>query len=441
MFNIFRESQEDVFIGVDVGGSHVSVGLVTTDGELLFTEEQPINALSLEATELISLIVELISHVMDEFTSKISQSATLSESFGSNFSKLIPDILINNIFSSKSVRIGGIGIGCPGQSRDGVLIAASNFPKFKNAPLVNMIHGYRFLSEIPCILVNDADAAISAEVWAASSKQKYAHAENIAMITLGTGIGVGLVLNNRLYQGSFGCVEGGHMIIDSSSEATLCGCGQRGCVEVYASAGNISRVYQSYLAQAANASETPGIRVQHIESKSQTESKALASRPTFQAPPPTAEELANMANAAKGGARYVFEVAERNPLSLAAFTLDQACRYLAIQCINLCRVVDPKIIIVGGGMSKAGTALLQRITTYVKQCTWTVLPTDVELTLAQGMEHAGTIGAALAAKNYANSRPRRNTSGGFRDNDQFAHLLWIAPLLCTGIGFILARKK
>lgn len=151
-----------------------------------------------------------------------------------------------------------MGVGCPGQCKNGILVAASNLPGWKNVPLCNMILDQLLIMEknenfikdnrhIPVILLNDADAAISAELWG-ESRELYASHDNAAMITLGTGIGVGLVLNGKLYQGSNGLIEGGHMIVcggvDDNISRRKCGCGQIGCVEAYSSASSCAKIYK-----------------------------------------------------------------------------------------------------------------------------------------------------------------------------------------------------
>ena len=115
-----------------------------------------------------------------------------------------------------------------------------NLPNFINVPLVSMIKskmGTLFVNkDVPVIILNDADAAISAEVWGRYGRSTYADVKNIAMITIGTGVGVGLVINGSLYQGSNGLVEGGHMIVNVTDKNKKCGCGQSGCVEIWSSA-------------------------------------------------------------------------------------------------------------------------------------------------------------------------------------------------------------
>ena len=75
----------------------------------------------------------------------------------------------------------------------------------------------------------------------------------------------------------------------------------------------------------------------------------------------------------------------------------QTASYLAILCINICRVVDPEIIIFSGGMANVGEPLLDLIKQHMKAKTWTVLPTDVELVIAKSASDNGIVGAALAA--------------------------------------------
>ena len=144
--------------------------------------------------------------------------------------------------SKIKIKVGGVGIGCPGQAKDGYIVAAGNLPNFVNVPLVSMIKSKMsslFVNnDVPIIILNDADAAISAEVWGRYGRSFYADVKNIAMITIGTGVGVGLVINSSLYQGSNGLVEGGHMIVNTSDKQKKCGCGQSGCVEIWSSAKN-----------------------------------------------------------------------------------------------------------------------------------------------------------------------------------------------------------
>jgi glucokinase len=190
-------------------------------------------------------------------------------------------------------------VGCPGQAKDGVLVSASNFPLFRNFPFSDSLS--KKLDGIPVVLINDTDAAIIAEVFGSGA---YAGLSNAAMVTLGTGIGLGLVLEGKLYQGSHGLIEGGHMIIEAdASNGRSCPCGQIGCAEAYASAKSTSVRMFEVDGNGAN-SDAPSV----------------------------------FARAASGDRR-------------AQSILDETAEKLAILCINICRVVDPSVIILGGGKS------------------------------------------------------------------------------------------
>ncbi len=152
---------------------------------------------------------------------------------GEELLSIIIDIIRKNCATSWLV--SSIGIGCPGQAKNGVVVAASNFPKISNLNIVQKLVGV--FGDIPVVLLNDADAVMAAEIWG-SHKVFYQHINNAVVFTLGTGIGCGMLLDGRLFRGSNGLVEAGHMIVCSAPDARLCGCGQRGCAEAYASASN-----------------------------------------------------------------------------------------------------------------------------------------------------------------------------------------------------------
>lgn len=194
----------DVFVGVDIGGSHIGIGIVDSNGKILDSREVPVDNNALTPEHAVKIIAD---------------NATA---------------MVLSLSKSQSCRIVSAGVGCPGQAFKGVLVVASNLPHFQNVPLADLVSNA--LNNVPVTLVNDADAAISAEVWGTDGI--YNDFSNIVMITLGTGIGCGLILDGQLYQGSHGLVEGGHMIVSTSSNSRHCGCGQHGCVEAYSSAKN-----------------------------------------------------------------------------------------------------------------------------------------------------------------------------------------------------------
>ena len=181
-------------MGIDIGGSHISVGFIDDNNNLIDCERFDINE-TWTPQDAINSICESVG--------------LLSTRVSKLYSKW-------NLIAA--------GIGCPGQTRNGILVSASNLPYFRNAPLSSML-SMRF-DNIPVLLLNDADASLYAELKSSKNICKYETVQNACMIFIGTGIGVSLYLNGAIYQGSQGLIEGGHMIIDFSPQARQCGCGQ-----------------------------------------------------------------------------------------------------------------------------------------------------------------------------------------------------------------------
>lgn len=306
-------------VGVDVGGSHIGFGLIDPlTCSPMCTRQVKVQALS-SVSDLISLL-----------------ATTIEDMLRTNSAELI-----------------SVGVGVPGQCIDGVLIAAANIlPGHNNIP-ISVLLGRALKTTV--VLVNDADAYLAAEVLSLRFKEKYGNIKSAAMITLGTGVGFSLYLNGQLFEGSHGMLEGGHMIV-CDKDGELCGCGQKGCVEMYASAHQTALRYLS----RSNMSSSDG-NITHAE------------------------------------ARDVF-VAAAEGNEVAQQVLNETADYLAILCVNICRVVDPEMIIFGGGMSAAGEILLELIREHIRRRTWTILPTDIRLVTCESrQEVAGIVGAGLAA--------------------------------------------
>lgn len=345
-----------VLIGIDIGGSHIGVGFVDANepkrGKLLCSEQTTIDPLTIDEGVILDVIGDLV-------------------------------LRLNNAVVG-GVLIKAVGVGCPGQCIDGVLIRASNFPKILKADLaIGLRSRLQLPLDVPVVLLNDADAAVAAEVWGTAFMDIHPTAKNVAMITIGTGIGLGLILEGKVYQGSHGLVEGGHMIITppNYASARVCPCGQLGCVESYASA----RSTAMRLSEAAFAAEK--------QSK------------YFDIPPDL--DVFGLTNAGKSpgksvtevtGAKEVFARASRGD-KLAQIVLEETYECVATLCINLCRVVDPDVIIIGGGMAQAGELFLSSVKDYFMRRSWAVMHDSVVLVLGSDSTQSGIIGAAMAARN------------------------------------------
>jgi glucokinase len=182
------------FLGVDIGGTKVAVGLVDCNGKILAKGRKPMIATDTAEAGLHAVTVAI-------------------------------DSLIS---SAREDEIQGIGICAPGplDPKTGVVLNPPNLPCWRNFPLAEKLAAkYR----IPVKVDNDANAAALAETrWGVARGFRY-----VFYATIGTGIGTGIVLDGRIYHGNTGSAgEGGHMSIDYRGPS--CGCGKRGCIEVLA---------------------------------------------------------------------------------------------------------------------------------------------------------------------------------------------------------------
>jgi len=212
-----------VVVGVDVGGSHIGFGLI-----------DPVSRIPV-CTPL-QVKVETL-HAVPDFISLLSNT-------------------IKELLRSNSVGLLGVGVGIPGQCVDGVLTSAANIlPGHKNIPIASLLSTALLT---PVVLINDADAYLAAEVLSAQFGDKHGRIKSAAMITLGTGVGFSLYLNGRLYEGSHGMLEGGHMIV-CNDDGKLCGCGQKGCVEMYSSAKSTALRYIASGGSRSNVTGAKGV--------------------------------------------------------------------------------------------------------------------------------------------------------------------------------------
>ena len=190
-------------LGIDIGGTNTVVGLVNKEGKVLGTD------------------------------SVKTQSFPVLEEYVKTVSKLAKDLIAKNNVSIDD--IVGLGIGAPNANYyTGNIEMAPNLPwKQDKVPLAKM---FREELNIPVTITNDANAAALGEKMYGVAKDM----DNFIMITLGTGVGSGIVINGQLVYGHDGFAgELGHVIIERNGR--LCGCGRRGCLETYCSATGIVR--------------------------------------------------------------------------------------------------------------------------------------------------------------------------------------------------------
>lgn len=258
---------------------------------------------------------------------------------------IIADIIKVANDLKKSFPIDKIGIGTPGtvDYEKGICIRSANLP-YQNTQMVAPIEN---ATNLPTSLANDASCAVCGELYAGSGKTY----DNLIMVTLGTGVGGGIIINGKPYFGSRGGAgEFGHIIIEK--EGLPCRCGQKGCLEQYASVSALI---------------------------SQTK-KAIEAHPK--------SVLAKMGEEVNG--RTAFAASEAG-CPVAKQVLCDYFDYLATGIKSLTRVFQPGAVVLGGAVTNEGDALLSPIRERI------TLPVDIIISSLKN--DAGVIGAAAMAVN------------------------------------------
>ena len=305
------------YLGIDLGGTTIAVGIVNEQGEILARKTVP--------TE--------VTRGEDAVIARMADAArALTDEAGIPLSEIV-----------------SVGVGSPGaiDSAAGVVVSACNLP-FSNTPLAARLAA---LLDRPVRIENDANAAAWAEAVAGAARGTR---DNI-MITLGTGVGGGIVIGGRLY-GGYNSYAGefGHMIIRDGGER--CACGQSGCLEAYASATALIR--ETRRAAAADSTSL----------------------------------LWQCAEDGKFSGKTAFAAAEQGDETARA-VIDRYVYDLSLGLINLIRIFQPEVLVVGGGVARAGDALMvplrERLDGYItgKKAT--------RIEAARLGDDAGIVGAAL----------------------------------------------
>ena len=310
------------YIGIDLGGTNIAVGLVDENGKILAKDSTP----TLAEREYPEIVKDMI---------------TLSD-----------NVVKASGFSMSDVK--AIGIGSPGSIdyKNGKVAYANNI-KFHNTPLAEEIKKYY---DIPVFLENDANAAAFGEYIAAGEGAKV-----FAAITLGTGVGGGVIIDNKIFRGSNGAgAELGHFTLIHNG--LPCTCGKNGCWECYASA-------------TALVNQTKVAMSKYPESLMNTIAKE---------------------NGSVNG-RTAFDAAKKGDAA-AQQVVDKYIEYIADGIVSIVNIFQPEKLVIGGGISKEGDYLLKPIIEYVRKYDYNKLFEQTKITTATLYNDAGIVGAALAAK-------------------------------------------
>lgn len=273
-----------VYFGVDVGGTTVKIGLFSAEGQLE------------DKWEIVTRKDNGGEYILGDIAASID--AKLQEK---NLTK---------------ENVGGIGIGIPGPiTEDGTVLKCANlgWDVFDVADELSKLTGIKNVK-----VGNDANVAALGEMWKGGGKGY----KDVIMVTLGTGVGGGVILNGKILTGSNGAAgEIGHLTVNYD-EPDTCGCGKKGCLEQFASATGIVKQTGRILAATDKASK-------------------LREMKDF-----TAKDIFDLA---KDGDELCME------------SVEELGRYLGIACSHVAAVVDPQVFVIGGGVSRAGSILIDVI--------------------------------------------------------------------------------
>jgi glucokinase len=256
---------------------------------------------------------------------------------------------------------GALGVGAPGLvDRDGVLQFAPNLPRVIGLEVRAGLE--RRLPGVVVTVGNDATCA----AWAEQELGAARGSGDVLMVTLGTGIGGGLVAGGRLVSGGHGFAgEIGHMVVDVNGPP--CPCGQRGCWERFASGSGLGRLGR----EAAVAGQVP--RVVELAGG---DPEAVRG-----------EHVTAAANQGDPGARHV---------------IDRFAWWLALGLANLANILDPECIVIGGGLAESGGLFLEPVrTAFAGLVEAAPHRPAIAIVLAELGERAGAVGAALLARDAA----------------------------------------
>lgn len=312
----------NMYIGIDLGGTNIAAGLVDENGKIIAKASTP----TLAEREYPEIVKDMIS---------------LSEKLSSE-----------NGIDMKAIE--AIGIGSPGSIdyKNG-RVAYSNNLRFNNTPIEAEIKKYY---DIPVVLENDANAAAFGEYIASG-----ADTDSFVAITLGTGVGGGVIIDKKIYRGFNGAgAELGHFTLVHGG--LPCTCGKCGCWESYASV-------------TALIGQTKVAMSKYPESLMNTIAKEkgeVNGRTAF--------------DAAKAGDAAAMQVVRK-------YT-----EYVADGIASIINIFQPQKLVVGGGISREGEYLLKPVIEYVRKYDYNKLFEKTEILTASLFNDAGIVGAALAAK-------------------------------------------
>lgn len=304
-------------IGIDIGGSTIKIGLLNLMGEII--KQWEIDTIGKNGGE--SIVSDIWASLLKELSSTLIEREVI-----------------------------GIGVGAPGfvNVKAGVVYEAVNIG-WQN---YNLIDEFRTYSDLPIFIENDANLAALGENWLGAGKQ----AEYLLAVTLGTGVGSGIIINGKIVSGFNGTAgEMGHII--QQPNGYQCNCGRTGCLDTIVSARGIVKRTIDQLHQFPESTIHTYLK----------ESEKITTK-------------------------VIFEQA-RNKDELCHHIIEETADYLGYALASAATIVNPSIILIGGGVSKAGEQLIKPVKKAFRQYSLERIYENCEIKATELGNNAGIIGA------------------------------------------------
>ena len=309
-------------IGIELGGTSIKFAILTSEGEIQ------------EKWSIKTNILDEGSHIVEDMIESILHRLDLLQLSAEDFI--------------------GIGMGSPGvvDREKGTVIGAYNLNWKTLQPVKDKIEK---ATRIPFYIDNDANVAALGERWMGAGENQ----PDVVFMTLGTGVGGGIVAEGKLLHGLAGAAgELGHITVDFD-QPIQCTCGKKGCLETVASATGIVNLTRRYADEYAGDAELKKL----------------------------------IDNGEDVNAKIVFDLAKEGD-ELALIVYRNFARYLGIACANIGSILNPSTIVIGGGVSAAGEFLLDGVRKVYEENSFPQVRTSTKLALATLGNDAGVIGAA-----------------------------------------------
>ncbi len=309
------------YVGIDLGGTNTKIGVVDKEGNKIFTTTMKTESID-GHKESLDRIANILKENLKEYDIKLTD-------------------------------VGGVGIGVPGPVVKGRIVKFfANFPWPEN---LDLAAEFEERLGLKVKVDNDVNVITLGEMWKGAGKGH----KNVLGIAVGTGIGGGIIIDGNLVSGKNGTAgEIGHSKV--VKDGKLCGCGQKGCWEAYASATGLIREAQGRLIVNKKNKLYEDTKGREVEAK-------------------------DIFDAAKDGDEFSMDI------------VDYEVDYLALGISNLLNILDPEIIVMGGGVSLAGDFLLDKLRERLKKYALPSALEGLEIVEAELWNDAGILGAAHLA--------------------------------------------